>query len=268
MKRNSVLFFLSLCLLGSLWLLGFGLTASRTSSHHRDSIAALVSVSQPSATSPPVAAASSSPQKHLTEKLPEAKPAAKASARVIPPFPEAGSWDEIRDWVMSNPAEASAWLTTAPAGTMRDDVAELVCLQQAQSDPPQALALAEQFGGSHKTNILENVTQQWAEQDESAAYQWAAGQPPGDERDRLLGRIALVQSKSAPDLAARMVAQQISPGAVQDEAAISVLYQWAAIDRNAALAWAESFPAGNLRDRAIREVEGAADAAAGNRLPL
>ena len=258
------MFFLSVC------LLGLGVVAYRTSFHHRGSAAPLASVDPAPSNSPsPVATATSySTRKHLSEKLPSAKPAVEESARVAPPFPENGNWDEIRDWVARNPAEASSWVTNAPAGTMRDDVAELICLQQAQFDPPQALALAQQLGRSHKMNVLENVTQQWAEQNESAAYQWAAGQPPGEERDRLLGRIALVQSKSAPDLAARLVVQQISPGAIQDEAAISVLYQWAAVDKNAALAWAESFPAGNFRDRAIREVEGAAGAAAGNRLPL
>ena len=52
-----------------------------------------------------------------------------------------------------------------------------------------------------------------------------------------------------------MVAQQIPSGAIQDEAAISVLYQWALKDPQAAMRWAQSFSAGTLRDRAINEVQ-------------
>jgi hypothetical protein len=177
---------------------------------------------------------------------------------VVSPFPENGSWDEIRDWVTKNPNEALTWVSNAAPGPMRDDVSELICLQIAQSDPPKALALAESLGGSHTTNVLENVTQQWAEQDTSAAYAWAASKPAGEERNQLLGRIAFVESKTKPEDAARLVALEISPGATQDEAAISVLYQWCARDVNAAMAWAQSFREGSLRDRAIKEVEGVA----------
>ena len=184
------------------------------------------------------------------------------NAPAISPFPENGSWDEIRDWATSYPSESLAWVSNAPPGSMRDDVSELVCLQMAQSDPPKALALAESFGGSHTRNVLENVTQQWAEQDTSAAYAWAASKPPGEERDQLLGRIAYTESKTKPDDAARLVALQISPGATQDEAAISVLYQWSIQDVKAAMAWAQSFPEGSFRDRAIKEVEGVARMAA------
>jgi hypothetical protein len=180
------------------------------------------------------------------------------SAPAVSPFPENGSWDEIRDWVTRNPNESLAWVSNSPPGSMRDDVSELICLQKAQSDCPQALALAESLGGSHTTIVLENVTQQWAEQDALAAYAWAVNKPAGKERDRLLGRIAYVESKTHPEDAARLVALQISPGATQDEAAISVLYQWTTRDADAAMAWAQSFPEGNLRDRAIKEVEGAA----------
>jgi hypothetical protein len=182
------------------------------------------------------------------------------------PFPENGSWDEIRDWVTRNPKASLAWVTNAPAGSMRDDVAELICVQMGQSDPPQALALAESLGGSHMGSVLENVTQLWAEQDEWAAYAWALSKPVGEQRDSLLARIAYVESKSNPRDAARLVAEQISAGAIQNDAALTVLNQWAARDANAALGWAQSFPEGDFRDRAIKEVGSAEAAAAGKRI--
>jgi hypothetical protein len=71
----------------------------------------------------------------------------------------------------------------------------------------------------------------------------------------LLQRIAFVEAKSNPAEAGRLISEQMSPGQIQSEAAISVLYQWTRQDAAAAMAWAESFPPGDLRERAINEVK-------------
>src|SRR6185503_15598474 len=105
------------------------------------------------------------------------------------------------------------------------------------------------------SNLLENMVQQWADQNESAARAYAINKPPGEERDRLLSRVALTRSKESPVDAAKLVVEWISPGEVQNEAAISVLHQWALLDPDAALAWAQLFPEESLRNRALKEVE-------------
>jgi hypothetical protein len=64
-----------------------------------------------------------------------------------------------------------------------------------------------------------------------------------------------VESKTDPKDAANLVAEQIPPGRIQDEAAISVIYQWALKDPEAAMNWAQSFPVGTLHDRAVNEVQ-------------
>jgi thioredoxin-like negative regulator of GroEL len=115
--------------------------------------------------------------------------------------------------------------------------------------------------------LLDNMAQQWASQDMQAASAWALAKPAGGQRDRLLQHIALAESKTDPNQAAQLVAQQISPGQFQNEAAVSVVYQWAQQDAKAALTWAESFPAGDLRDRAIKEVKNVSAISAGN-LPM
>jgi hypothetical protein len=79
-------------------------------------------------------------------------------------------------------------------------------------------------------------------------------QPAGEQRDRLLARIAFVESQTNPDAAVRLVVDQMSAGTAQAEAAISVMHQWALRDPAAAMAWAESFPPGDLHDRAVNEV--------------
>jgi hypothetical protein len=162
--------------------------------------------------------------------------------------------EKNREWARNNPAAALDWALTAAEGPQRDAVVESVCPQLAQIDPAQAVDLAERSGAGC-SNLLENMTMLWAQQDQRSAYEWAVTKPAGEERDRLLGRIAFVESKLDPKEAARLVAEEISPGNTQEEAAISVVYQWALQDRNAAKTWAQSFPPGSFRDRAVREVE-------------
>ena len=161
--------------------------------------------------------------------------------------------DELREWVRQNPAEALTWLRSAAAGKARDTVVETVCARVAESNPAEAVSLAERYSGG-RSNLLENLIQQWADQNELAARAYAINKPAGEERDRLLGRVAFTRSKENPAEAARLVVEWISPGQVQNEAAISVLHQWALRDPNAAQAWAQLFPDEGLRDRALAEV--------------
>jgi hypothetical protein len=54
--------------------------------------------------------------------------------------------------------------------------------------------------------------------------------------------------------AAQLIIADLPPGPKQTEAAISVLHKWALQDVDGAAAWAEQFPAGPLRDRALNEL--------------
>jgi hypothetical protein len=162
--------------------------------------------------------------------------------------------DDIRAWARSHPQHAREWLANAPDGIKRDTIAEMVYLQIAETNPAAAVALADGYG-TGCTNVLENLVMQWAGQDIHAASNWAATKPPGAQRDNLLSRIAFVESKTYPENAATLVAELIPPGQIQDEAAISVLHQWAQKDPRAAMKWAQTFSAGALHDRAVNEVQ-------------
>lgn len=162
--------------------------------------------------------------------------------------------DEIRVWARSNPDAASAWLWNAPEGPKHDTVAEMVCAYWAEIDPAQAVALAERLHSGSGT-LWESMVHQWARRDADSARDYALDQPPGEARDRLLNRVAYALSRENPVQAARLVSEEISPGALQEEAAISVLHQWAMRDVEAAAEWALGFPDGALRSRALRELE-------------
>jgi hypothetical protein len=162
--------------------------------------------------------------------------------------------DESRQWARENPESALTWMMNTSTGPERDVVAEIVCAQIAEVDPAQAVTVAEQYAGGC-SNLLENLVFQWSERDEAAARTYALAQPDGAQRDRLLGRVALTLAQEAPAAAAMLVVQSISPGEAQNEAALSVLHQWAWREPNAALAWAELFPENDLKTRALREID-------------
>ena len=161
--------------------------------------------------------------------------------------------DAAREWARSDPARALLWLPHAAPGAARDAVVEIGCSEVVEFDPAEAVSIADEYSPDN-INLLENLIQRWSTQSETAAAMYADRKPAGVVRDRLLSRVAFADAKTNPVTAARLVAQDIAPGTIQDEAAISVLHQWALQDPAAALLWAESFPPGSLRDRAIREV--------------
>ena len=161
--------------------------------------------------------------------------------------------DEIRKWAMENPAQALAWMSQAPAGEQRDTLAEIVCAQMAETDPAQSVQLAERFG-QNCTNLLENLVYQWSERNAAEARTYALEKPPGEERDRLLARVALTCAKENPAEAAQLVVDEIATGEIKNEAVMSVLHQWGLRQPREALAWAELFPEGELRQRALAEL--------------
>lgn len=137
------------------------------------------------------------------------------------------------------------------------DTLEHRCLQLAEHDPRAAVILAiNNFNTDPQPVLLENLVGQWATRDLQASYEWVQEQQPGEFRDGLLERIAFVGSQSDPVSAAQIVIEEMTPGPQQNEAAISVLHQWAQIDLNAAAAWAAKFGGGDFRKRAMAEVEG------------
>jgi hypothetical protein len=164
-----------------------------------------------------------------------------------------------RTWASLDPAAAETWAAQRPDSNERNATLGAVCYQVAEKDPQQAVAVAAQ----HNLNtapgaIMEDLVQQWAARDLPSAMEWIKEFPAGEQRDNMYARLALVQSKTAPEEAAEMVVRQIPPGPIQDEAAMSVVHQWATHDMAGATAWVERFPPGAFHDRAEKELAGIA----------
>lgn len=134
----------------------------------------------------------------------------------------------------------------------RNETLARLCYQWAELDPRGAVALADGFH-LDEAGVLENLTLQWALVDLPAARTWIDARPANDSKSRLVARIGFLWAQTDPRAAANYILDQTRPGEIQAEAAISVLHQWAQQDCKAALTWAQSFPTGDLRDRALRE---------------
>lgn len=139
----------------------------------------------------------------------------------------------------------------------RNEALAALCYHWAELDPRGALEIAL----AHRLHeapgaVIANLAQQWAVIDFTAARKWIDEQPPSDLRSDLVARIGLLWAKSDPEAAADYVLSKTTPGPAQEEAAISVLHQWALRDRVAARAWASKFPQGELRERALWETQG------------
>jgi len=179
-------------------------------------------------------------------------------------FAETNADSEIHDRVLErvarlfaerDPTNALAWAGELERFGDRETALTSVCLEWAETDPARAATSRERFIEEWQSfDALEDLAWKWAEQDLSAALDWVMSHPQDVRRDQLIGRMAYLKAQTSPEEAARLVVDAMTPGDSQIEAAISVLHQWAKQDLAAATAWAERFPPGALRDRALHEL--------------
>jgi hypothetical protein len=263
MKTNRAWFILSACLLSSLlagWLIAHRYANPTVATPPGQAVSRSVPAAEAVVNPTPQRESPREVQAEPPQPTPEIQQAGTEPAITSSHSPgNSQDLEQNRDWARSFPAEALAWLTNAPDGSQRDTVAEIVFPQLAQTNAAAAVVLAENCLGEDPDQaaqgLLASLAQTWAGQDWQAASTWALAKPAGEQRDRLLQRIALVAAKTDPAEAGRLISEQMAPGQIQNEAAISVLYQWSRQDAVAALAWAESFSPGDLRERAINEVK-------------
>jgi hypothetical protein len=162
----------------------------------------------------------------------------------------------LEAWTQENASAALAWAARITDAAQRQQAQEIICLTLAQREPRRAVQTSIDTGlCDTDAGLLENLTAQWAASDFSAAHDWVREQEASDWRDDLVARVAFAGSQSDPASAAQLVVGEMAPGPKQNEAAISVLHQWALRDLDAAASWANAFPEGNLRTRALSEIE-------------
>ena len=160
-----------------------------------------------------------------------------------------------REWAALDPAKAMAWAQALPDEDEREDVSEFVCYRVAEDDPLKAREMAVAAGFGPDSSLSTDLVQQWAAREPAKARDWVLSQPPGDSREILLTELAPLLAQQDPAAAGRIVSEELT-GSHQEEAAMSVLYQWARKDAGAATAWVQQFPQGALKKRAEEELQG------------
>lgn len=211
---------------------------------------AKVTVAKTSSVAPP-AFVKSATATDLRPDLERAQNSAPSSSR------DAAVRDLLVAWTQRDFSAALAWATQLADPTERQRALETICFDVAQRDPRKAVETAiDSHLCDTDAGALDNLTAQWAARDFASAHAWVQQQEAGDWRDELIARVAFAGSQSDPAAAAQIVAAEMPPGPRQEEAAISVVHQWALRDPDAAAAWANAFPEGDFHKRAMAEIEG------------
>jgi len=198
---------------------------------------------------------------HLFPTLLSRDPAAAADlAKSVEPVPlrEELFRQVARVWSQSDPDRALEWASHLNDSGERANALTLVCSGIAETSPLAAMEDAQRVGLDHDAEAMESLVQVWAARDLENAVRWTMQLPASDTRDQMLALLAFNQTLTDPARAATLVAEQIPQGPTQDEAAISVLHQWALQDPTGAVAWLQKFPLGPLRDRGMQELSGIA----------
>lgn len=158
-------------------------------------------------------------------------------------------------WAGRDPEAAARWAGAIRNQEERGALLNGIFCEVAQGDPAKAVQMSETHDMlSFSPGMTGNLIQQWAARDYDSALLWAGGRPSGSQRDEMFLRLALVRVGNSPEEAARMVSECIDSGDVQEEAAITIVSRWAAVDPAAAKAWANTFEAGDFRERALNEI--------------
>lgn len=155
-----------------------------------------------------------------------------------------------QNWAEKDPASSEAWAAQLANRNERQAALSNVCFKVSETDPAQAVQMAVSHQLETAPGVLENLVSHWANQDFSEAVAWARSQRSGDRRDQIFERLGAIRSAAAPAEAAKLVADEIAPGPVQDSAVVSVLTMWAMRDATSAQAWVDQFPSGLLKNRA------------------
>lgn len=162
----------------------------------------------------------------------------------------------VRAWAGLDPDAALTWAAQLPEWE-RDSMVEAVCISAAVTDPLKAIEAAREFRDpARESGIVENIADHWAARDLPGVTRWARKLPKEGNRDQIIARIAFVQSMSDPIAAANLILAEIPQGEIQDEAAMTVIHQWALKNPAEARAWVNAFPASSLQTRAMAELDG------------
>ncbi len=183
------------------------------------------------------------------------------------------------EWARQDPTAAMAWAASLTSG--KSQAMNSVITELAKTDPRKAAEMISQFDDASKADAYRSVASQYGAKDFNEAQAWIRTLPAADQagalaaaigglsntdpekaalqvatmedgnaKDRLVGPIARDLARKDPQAAADFVKSQTSEQAQQD-AMRDFMPTWTNQNPVAALAFANNFPQGEVRDSAI-----------------
>jgi hypothetical protein len=164
-------------------------------------------------------------------------------------------------WARRSPMAAVEWATNLPPSPLRTHALLSLSADWASADPHSAAnflvnsSAADFPTGSDtalmvRSQMLFIVGSRWATENSSGALKSVNQLPNGPDRDLLISGITSTLAESSPVDAATLVSS-MTPGREQNNAALTVLLEWACSDPQAAANWLRLFPSGEFRDKSI-----------------
>lgn len=111
-------------------------------------------------------------------------------------------------------------------------------------------------GSEASRRLIGHFVMRLADEDPTAALEWARGLEDESERSEALGRAAVVISNADPQTAGDIVLNEMSPGRPRDRSAVQVVQRWSQGDPQSALMWAESLESRPARQAGMVEAVG------------
>jgi hypothetical protein len=160
-------------------------------------------------------------------------------------------------WAGQDLAVAVAWARQLPDLGERQSALLQTAYETARTAPEDALTLAGEINaGPAREDLITHAAMQWAAVEPEKAAKWARGIPGQPMRERVVSAIAAAWGDSDPVAAAGLALASLSPGRLQDEAVIGIVQRWVQDRPEAATAWVDRFPEGELRESALAILAG------------
>jgi hypothetical protein len=159
-------------------------------------------------------------------------------------------------WAAQDPAGALAWANGLPAGQAKNDAVQSVIETMDEQDPSAAATYLLQLpSSSSREAMLNDVTYNWANADPAGMLTWASQNLTGSDYNTAIGNALNCMGQTDPAAEVAALAQ-ISDPQVVNAAIPRLAWNWAEVDVQSALAWAQALPADNaqVRNAALSDV--------------
>lgn len=171
-------------------------------------------------------------------------------------FGQAMHREVVSAWARQNLKSAVDWVGQQPDGGNKT-VAGLALARAAAAQGEAVAAvrlLADIQPGAERDDVLVYSIRQWANQNRDDAAAWINQVTDETLRTRLLENVTVDWAITDPFDAAAFAVTALPPGDAQNDAIVNVVHFWATSAPDEAAKWVAQFPEGQLRTRALADL--------------